>query len=201
MHKTKIGIILALLSILIAAYVISSIQKNTNPHVGSNGQYIPFTYKATLKNLETGTLFEYTEKDGVLETCRATHCNYIYFFADWDGKIEQPSLDNANNASIYGKVVGVKVHNKNSTQQSYLEKNTPLEADYLISYAFNGKLYQSPYAYDLCVQWKGGDVSCNPPAKIGDPIKVSVNSDGNTITYATFTNTIKAEVLTLEQVK
>jgi len=205
MNKTNVTIFLLILLGVVGALVLTkkpnSVSQNSDPHVSSNGQYVPFMYKGTFKNTETGSLFEYTgQDDQALETCLETKCDFVYFFADWDGKIGQPSLDSANQTTVRGKITAVTVNEK-TIGQNLSGEDKPLEADYTISYTFNQKQYQAHYLYDLCARWKGGGMTCYPPANSGDPIKLTLSSDGKTITYATFTNTIKAEVVSLEQVK
>lgn len=195
MNKKVLVVFLVIIIVLLALIAVkpkSNPNSSANPHVDENGLYIPFTYKGTFKNIETDKVFEYSANDNAaLANCLETKCTHVYFFADWNGAIDSPSLEtNVNKASsVHGKIISSAI------------KNNGDEAEYIIQYSYNGKEYKSVYIDELCTGTKGGGKTCKIPGKEGAAVNIIPNTDGSTITYATFTNVIKAEVINLAQIK
>lgn len=162
-----------------------NIKQNSDVSINEQGQIIEKFVKGRFKIIDTGEIFEYTEKykpndigylrdynANAVNDCISTNCSGVYFIEapySTQGKI---AIYNTNDDFRDGVVENVEFYSKNEKVLSYSElKSIDDRIVYTIKSKINDYYYSYPDNEYPCLEISSGVIKCRQPIfNIGDKI-------------------------------
>lgn len=174
--KGKIAFIFLALTVFLVSFFVY--KEMIKPHSTKEGTYQILV--GSFRNVKTGEMFDYADKNGYLFECQQTQCKTVYFDVNEDGSINQ--IYEIGNP-LFATITNV----------------APIDAEhvkYSLLYQENGKSITKEYVDDLCERSKGAK-QCFEPGKKGQVASLHLHTaGGETEGFITiFENVLEADVL------